>query len=320
MSFFARQLFWTMPYPTADCIGKTVIVTGSNVGLGLEAARHFVRLNASKVILGVRTVKKGEAAKIDIETSTKRKDVCEVWELDLESNTSVKQFAARVATLPRVDILVANASIAAQDYRKVEGRESTITVNVINTALLVLLVLPTFRQSAQKYNIKPTISVVSSAVHGFTTFPERTAENIFTTLSDERTANMYDRYVKHWDHDRSSLTKIYLLHEFNLKNLLRYNVSKLLQILIFRELSARTEDTDPRVTINIINPGLCQSSLARNVRGLIWFRIALLKALIARTTEQGSRTLVHAATQGPETHGLYISDCYILKDKYALFH
>lgn len=195
MSFFIRQLFWTMPYPTTDCTGKTVIVTGSNVGLGLEAARHFVRLNASKVILGVRTVSKGEAAKTDIEASTKRKNVCEVWKLDLESSSSVKEFAARVSSLPRVDILVANASIAMMDYRKVEGHESTITVNVINTTLLVLLVLPAFRKSAQKYNIKPTITVVSSAVHGFTTFPERNAENTFATLSNEMTVNMSDRYV-----------------------------------------------------------------------------------------------------------------------------
>jgi len=186
-----------MPYPTTDCTGKTVIVTGSNIGLGLEAARHFVRLNASKVILGVRTVKKGEAAKTEIEASTKRKDVCEVWELDLESNTSVKAFAARVSTLPRVDILVANASIAMLDYRKVEGHESTITVNVINTTLLVLLVLPAFRMSAQKYNIQPTITVVSSGVHGFTTFPDRNAENVFETISNEKTANMSDRYVKY---------------------------------------------------------------------------------------------------------------------------
>jgi len=65
----------------------------------------------------------------------------------------------------------------------------------------------------------------------------------------------------------------------------------------------------------MLNPGLCQSSLSRNAKGIVWFRIALLKTLLARTTEQGSRTLVHAALQGPETHGLYISDCYVLKDK-----
>lgn len=37
---------------------------------------------------------------------------------------------------------------------------------------------------------------------------------------------------------------------------------------------------------------------------LLW----LLKALLARTTETGSRTLVLAASGGPETIGQYLSD------------
>ena len=45
--------------------GQTVIVTGSNVGLGKGAARHFARLDAEKVILAVRN-----EAKQDIERST----------------------------------------------------------------------------------------------------------------------------------------------------------------------------------------------------------------------------------------------------------
>lgn len=36
-----------------------------------------------------------------------------------------------------------------------------------------------------------------------------------------------------------------------------------------------------------------------------------MKALIARTTEVGSRTLVHAAGAGDETHGKYLSDSTI---------
>ena len=59
------------------------MVTGSNVGLGLEAARWFVKLDAAKVILAVRTIEKGEEAKRSIEASTKRKGVVEVWPLDL---------------------------------------------------------------------------------------------------------------------------------------------------------------------------------------------------------------------------------------------
>jgi hypothetical protein len=36
-----------------------------------------------------------------------------------------------------------------------------------------------------------------------------------------------------------------------------------------------------------------------------------MKFFLARSTEVGSRTLVYAATQGPETHGHYIYDCKI---------
>jgi hypothetical protein len=34
-----------------------------------------------------------------------------------------------------------------------------------------------------------------------------------------------------------------------------------------------------------------------------------MRFLLARKTEVGSRTLVHAGTSGVETHGKYISDC-----------
>lgn len=36
-----------------------------------------------------------------------------------------------------------------------------------------------------------------------------------------------------------------------------------------------------------------------------------MKLLLARSTECGSRTLVHAAAQGKESHGCYLSDCEI---------
>lgn len=39
--------------------------------------------------------------------------------------------------------------------------------------------------------------------------------------------------------------------------------------------------------------------------------LAFARLLLARTTEVGSRTLVHAGLQGAETHGQYLSDCGI---------
>lgn len=58
--------------------GKTYIITGGNSGLGLETARHLVEFSASRVILAVRNLEAGENAKINIETSTRRKGVVEV--------------------------------------------------------------------------------------------------------------------------------------------------------------------------------------------------------------------------------------------------
>jgi hypothetical protein len=62
LSFLRSQLLINLPTPTASFTGKTVIVTGSNIGLGKEAARHFARLGASTTNLAVRDVPKGDAA------------------------------------------------------------------------------------------------------------------------------------------------------------------------------------------------------------------------------------------------------------------
>ena len=193
-NFLYTQLFVKLPYPTHSLSGQTVIVTGSNVGLGLEAARHFTRLGAAKVILAVRTVSKGEAAKESIESSTERKGVVEVWQLDLGSYESVKDFARRAEKLDRIDALVENAGIATDKFAMLEDNESSITTNVVSTFLLGLLLLPKLRESGQKFNITPHLVIVCSEVHAWAKFTERTSANIFDTLSNEKTANMPDRY------------------------------------------------------------------------------------------------------------------------------
>lgn len=193
MSFFISQWFTTLPYPTKDHSGETIIVTGSNVGLGLEAARHFTRLNAEKVILGVRNLEKGEAARDYIEETTERKGVLEVWQLDLSSYESVKQFIKRAEGLKRLDVVVENAAVALTNHTVMEDNEATITVNVVSTFLLGLGLLPKLRESASKFNITPRLSFVTSEVHGWVPFPESKSSDIFKTLNDKETANMKDR-------------------------------------------------------------------------------------------------------------------------------
>jgi len=147
-------------------------VTGANCGLGLEAVRHFVRLNASKVILACRSVQKGELAKADIEKTTNRNGAVEVWQVDLASFTSVREFCTRARTLERLDIVIENAGIATGKFEQFEGYESTITVNVISTFLMAFMLLPKLRDSANKFNITPRLTIVSSDAHQmFAKFP-----------------------------------------------------------------------------------------------------------------------------------------------------
>ncbi|KAL9101450.1 MAG: hypothetical protein Q9187_009246 [Circinaria calcarea] len=192
-SFIYSQLAVTLPYPDADFSGKTIIVTGANVGLGKEAARHFVRLKSAKVILAVRSIARGEAARAEIEAQIQCPGVLEVWEIDYSSYASVKAFAAKVATLARVDAVVLNAAIATEKFERLEDNESTITVNVVSSTLLTLLLLPILRTSAARWDTVPVIAVVNSEVHGHTKFPERKTPDSLVTLNDEKKAVMSDR-------------------------------------------------------------------------------------------------------------------------------
>ncbi|KAL8828544.1 MAG: hypothetical protein Q9170_006555 [Blastenia crenularia] len=272
------QVFYSLPYPSTPETGKTIVVTGSNVGLGFEAARHYVRLGAAKVILAVRSPEKGEAAKKAIEESEKRQGVVEVWHLDLQSYESVKEFAKRLDGLPRLDTVLENAAVATYYYRRAEEDESTITVNVVSTFLLALLVLPKLRETSTKFNTTPHLTVVSSGVHAWTKLPEKTSPEIFKKLSDEKTADMDNRYP----------------------------VSKLLEIFYSRALATHmSQSKKPSVVLNNVDPGLCHSELAREGS----LMVSILKLLFARTTEMGSRTFIWATQAGSESHGKYSASC-----------
>lgn len=142
------------------------------------------------------------------------------------------------------------------------------------------MILPKLRESATKFNTTPYLTIVSSDVHSYTSFPEKSSANIFDTLNNQQTANMQDRYP----------------------------VSKLLEVFYCREMAERTRRSDkPLVIVNFLNPGLCHSELARDAG---WF-LYILKLLFARTTEVGSRTLVNAIEGGESTHGQYLSSCQV---------
>ena len=288
--FIYSQWFVTIPKPTASFAGQTVIVTGSNIGLGFEAVRHIVTLGAKKVIIAVRSAEKGETARATLEHDTKcAPGTIEVWPLDLASYDSTKRFAARaVAELDRLDVLLENAGMSTQKFAMAEQDETTITTNVVSTFLLAALLAPKLRETAARFGTKPRLVIVSSEVHTFTNMNGERASakkvhggRIFPTLADPKTSAMSDRY----------------------------NASKLLEVVAVRQIVADyMSGPDQPIVMNYLNPGLCHSALMRE----IGFVEHIVKTLFnARTTEVGSRTLVHAAAAGPDSHGQYLYNCTV---------
>jgi len=197
-SFLYSQFLVTPPYPATSFLSQTIIITGSNTGLGLGAAHHFLRLQASKIILAVRSLNKGAAAKASLASAFPAlnvDEIVEVWQLDLSSFESVKEFAEKVKKLERLDVLLENAGIGTSKFEMSEGYESTIKVNVLSTELLALLLLPKMRETASKFNVVPRLSIVTSDLLFLVKFPESGESDIFEKLNGEKKFAMMERYV-----------------------------------------------------------------------------------------------------------------------------
>ncbi|KAM0420904.1 hypothetical protein ACHAPT_011293 [Fusarium lateritium] len=161
---FVRSQWTHLPLvPTAaTVIGRTYVVTGANTGLGFECAKQLVKLGAKRVVLGVRSIEKGEAAAAVIAKEIGREGVCQVWRLDLASLDSVEEFAKKLQTLDRIDALIQNASVALAEFTLSEGVETSITVNVLGTMLLAIRAMPKLQESARTFAINPHLVIVSS--------------------------------------------------------------------------------------------------------------------------------------------------------------
>ncbi|QYS97698.1 Short-chain dehydrogenase/reductase family protein [Trichoderma simmonsii] len=263
------------------CAGRTYIVTGANVGLGLEAARHLVGVGAAKVILAVRNLEAGEAAKKDIEASTGIKGVAEVWHLDLSSYASVRAFASKaVDILERIDAVIENAAVAGSGG-KAEGHVLTLTVNVISTFLLAVLLLPKLRSDSAKYGYTPRLSIVSSGTG-------LDLGEYWSKIANDPIVNM--------DAD----------DELGMKS---YPASKMMEIFAVREIARLLPVARGGVIINLINPGLCETSLSRNAPEEFKANLNKMLEQCGRTAECGSRTLLAAAVAGEDSHGSYMDDC-----------
>ncbi|XP_068239829.1 retinol dehydrogenase 12-like [Palaemon carinicauda] len=134
--------------------GKTVVITGCNVGIGKETARELSRRGA-RIIMACRDTVKAERAAEDIRKDTGGELI--VRKLDLASLASVRRFAEDVKLKEkRIHMLINNAGIFMCPYMKTEdGFEMQMGTNHLGHFLLTNLLLPlmTHSQPARVINI-----------------------------------------------------------------------------------------------------------------------------------------------------------------------
>lgn len=194
-----------------------------------------------------------------------------------------------MGTLSRLDAFIANAGQDTIQYEKVEGNESLLTVNVISTFLVGMLAIPKLRETCDlQRQQRSRLVFVGSVIHIFAKdqyLQEPPPGKIFQTLNDESMADMNDRY---------HLTKLLVL----------MGARKLAE-----KLDRGSKEDHRSVIVNCVTPGWCKTELFRTHDGGLGGRVGL--ALIGRTAEQGSRTLVHAAVSDADSHGKYLSECRV---------
>lgn len=271
--------------------GKYVIVTGSNVGLGLETARVLAKYGAVVTIACRNSNAGGEALK------RIQKDVpdakIELRQLDLASFQSIRKFAQeyRECGYP-LHILINNAGIMAQPKAfTVDGLEMQMGVNHFGHFLLTTELLNILKESGTP--TEPARVVNLSSI----------ANWIFCSPEGIRMEDLNGE-------------KNYYVWE-------RYGASKLANILFSKELNRRMKEEGANVISMSVHPGvILETNLTRHsfslhhvttVFGTInsWQAFIRIHQEPSKTIPQGAATSVLCALAPDAIPGEHYADCAV---------
>ena len=143
-----------------DQTGRIAVVTGATSGIGEAAALALAGAGAT-VVLAVRNQAKADATLARIKARHPTADVSASL-VDMADLASVRAFAARLATTPRVDILLNNAGLGMQPKRAttVDGFERQFGTNHLGQFALTGLLLPILLRAPA-----PRVVSISSIAH-----------------------------------------------------------------------------------------------------------------------------------------------------------
>jgi NAD(P)-dependent dehydrogenase (short-subunit alcohol dehydrogenase family) len=243
--------------------GKVVVVTGSNVGIGLETAVGVAEQGATTV-LACRNQDKAAAAAKEVTRRTWNDDV-HVVALDLSDLSSVAAAATDIVTRwPSLDVLVNNAGGTWSGRQATaQGFEYTFGVNHLGHFYLTNLLRPRLEASTGARIINLT-----SVGHHFASKGMR-----FDDLQSEHGYDAMEAYCR----------------------------SKLANVLFTRELAKRLGDRS--VTANAAHPGPVRSGFGMDgdLTGFMGFGMRLVRPFEI-SPKRGAKTSIYLASS-PEVAG-----------------
>jgi NAD(P)-dependent dehydrogenase (short-subunit alcohol dehydrogenase family) len=247
--------------------GRICVVTGASSGIGKEASVALAGLGAT--VVGVcRDRGRGESALAEIgAAATGGEPMLEL--ADLASGEAVRKLAERLATLPRIDVLVNNAGLVAGTRQlTADGVELTFALNHLAPFLLTNLLLDKLKASAPA-----RIVTVSSTAH-------RAARLDLDDLP---------RSDRHYT------------------PMLAYSRSKLANVLFTRELAARLDGTG--VTANCVHPGTVRTNFGRSGGGWLTVGLMIARPFLrtARSGARTVVYLASSPDVADESGGYYVS-------------
>ncbi len=258
----------------ASMMGKTVVITGCNSGIGKETASELCSRGA-RVVMACRDMDKMNDAANDIMESSRGNGSVATYQVDLSEFDSVRKCAEEILKKEeKIDVLINNAGIKAGPFAKnSDGLEMHMATNHYGHFLLTNLLLDKMKSS------NPTepsrIVVVSSRLHSWATM-----NNLKDLNWDRRTYDAHKAYAQ----------------------------SKLANIMFARELARRTRSSN--VNVYAVHPGIVNTDLEGS-SGLLSFLQAPIGAFFQKTARDGAQTAIDCAVNPnlADHSGRYYADC-----------